>query len=236
MLINRKLLWAEIWLLTALAEYYNMKILYTPIIPYLTDYMANKHGVYLSYMKPMKLNFKENHIPYLKEDRVNDKIIFDPEGSKIAQTYAERKKWVRFTNMSEVYFDLYIGSATLDIYQPKASGVILTVDTTQGYHQKSIHLATRYPKIKDTKSNILKLFPENVWLAFGASMTTLTMAILVTIFVYSLISLSLLRANLGISQVLIRLFAGFTEPDNENWFKTFSTGSKNVVQHSKVSI
>lgn len=127
-------------------------------------------------------------------------------------------------NVSEVYFDAVIGSATLDIYQTKSSGFILTVDSTQGYHKKILFLATRYPRIKNDVSNIFTLLPNQVWFATMAAVTSLTIIILVAILVYSNISSTFLKENINVSQVLMRLFAGITEPDNENWFKVFSTG------------
>ena len=128
-------------------------------------------------------------------------------------------------NMTEAHFDFLIGSATLDIYNPKEGGLMLQVDSTHGYHRHTIHLATRYPRIIATKSNILTLLPNCVWLAIGVSITALTIAILTTILVYSNISSSLLCEDIDVTRVIIRLFAGITEPDNENWFTVFSTGS-----------
>lgn len=127
-------------------------------------------------------------------------------------------------NMRVGYFEALIGSVTLDIYNPKPGGLMLFVDSTQGYHEKVLHLATKYPGIISSKSNVFSLLPSNVWLATGASITMLAIIIMIIILTYAEISSSLLRPNLDPVQVLMRLFAGFTEPDNENWFIDFSTG------------
>ena len=81
---------------------------------------------------------------------------------------------VKQMNTHDEYFDAIIGSVTLDIYQPKSSGVMLQIESTQGYHEKTVHLATRYPRILKSTSNILKLFPNQVWLATGVSILALS--------------------------------------------------------------
>ena len=128
--------------------------------------------------------------------------------------------------ISDKYFDILIGSVTLDIYQPKESGFIYTVDASHGYHRKTVHLATKYPEIRPVeRNNILFLFSFNIWIFTLSSVCALSMALMTTIIVYSNISSKLIRNNLSLSQVIMRLFAGITEPDDENWFTTFSTGS-----------
>ena len=129
-------------------------------------------------------------------------------------------------NISDIYFDFLIGSITLDFYQPKASGIILTVDTTQGYHRKTVHLSTRYPRMIESKiRNIFTLFPITVWISICVSLCALTIAIMLAVIIYSNVNSSLVKKNILAYQVSIRLFAGITEPDNENWFSTFSTGN-----------
>ena len=126
--------------------------------------------------------------------------------------------------MLNQYFDILIGAVTFDVYKPWHGGRMFYVDCTHGYHRKTIHMATRYPRTIDFKNNILNLLPVKIWYAIGASWLSLAIAISVVILVYSRISSTLLRDNLFVSQVLIRLFAGATEPDNEKWFTKFSTG------------
>ena len=131
--------------------------------------------------------------------------------------------------MFNEYFDILIGAVTFDVYKPWFGGRMFYIDCTHGYHKKTIHLATRYPRIIDLKSNVLNLLPIKVWYAIGASLPSLAIAISVVILVYARISSTLLRDNLIVSQVLMRLFAGATEPDNENWFTKFSTGAKCLI-------
>ncbi len=50
--------------------------------------------------------------------------------------------------------------------------------------------------------------------------TSMTLAV----YTYMLSDESRVRIDLDISQIFIRLVAGFTEPDDGTWFKTFSTG------------
>ena len=103
---------------------------------------------------------------------------------------------------------------------------MLLTDCTHGYHEKTIHLATRYPKTINLKNNILNFLPIAVWLIIGTSLSALAATLLVVIVVYSFINGSdLMRINLDISRVFIGLFAGATEQGyEENWFKKFSTG------------
>lgn len=77
-----------------MAEYFKFKILYTPIIPYLVDFESNRVGAYLEFMKEINLDFSQNHIYYLKEKLVNNKLIFDPIGANISVKYASRNRWV----------------------------------------------------------------------------------------------------------------------------------------------
>ena len=128
-------------------------------------------------------------------------------------------------NITDTYFDFLIGSVTLDIYQPKMSGIINIVDTTQGYYRKTVHLATRYPRKLDSQTkNILLLFPPKVWMATLMSLYGLSAIIMVAYAIYLNISPALIKANVDPIQVFLRLFAGIAECDNENWFPIFSTG------------
>ena len=217
--------WAELWLIYTLAEYFKFKILYTPIFPYYVDVESQKQGSYLNFLKEIETDFSSNHHPYLKEGAFNQIFIFDQEGARKAKQYARHDKKRRPMLMSREYYELYVGSASLDIYKPQLGGWMLQVDTTHGYHEKTIHLATRYPRTIDTKSNIIKLLPNNVWIAMGISILSIAIAILFTILMYKKVSPILLRDNFTVTQILFRLFAGFTEPDNEHWFTNFSTGT-----------
>ena len=85
-------------------------------------------------------------------------------------------------------------------------------------------MATRFPRSLSSNSAISAVFPEEVWFAIGFSVGILAIFISVTIQVYEAVNPSMVRANLDISQILIRLLAGFTEPDDEGYFKTYSTG------------
>ena len=87
--------WAELWLLYVMAEHFNFKILYTPIIPYLSDFEAKKNGTYMAFLQPIKMNFSLNHIPYLKEKKFNEYIQFDHVGIGLAQQYANKSRWVK---------------------------------------------------------------------------------------------------------------------------------------------
>lgn len=82
--------WAELWLLFVMAEHFKFKILYVPVIPYMADLEVKPRtlGHYLTFLKPLQANFSENHIHYLKEDKFNEKVVFDDVGSVLAQEYA----------------------------------------------------------------------------------------------------------------------------------------------------
>ena len=47
---------------------------------------------------------------------------------------------------------------------------------------------------------------------------------IIAIYVYQDCNPDIIRPSLGEVQILLRIIAGFTEPDEEKWFKTFSTG------------
>ncbi len=85
-------------------------------------------------------------------------------------------------------------------------------------------MATRFPRPLSSNSALSAVFPNDVWFAIGFSVGILTIFISIAIQVYETVNPSMVRPNLDISQVLLRLLAGFTEPDDEGYFKTFSTG------------
>ena len=72
-------------------------------------------------------------------------------------------------------------------------------------------------------------FPMNIWLAIIASLLLIVVMIIMTIFVYMSVNPEIVRMDLSVSHIIIRLVAGFTEPDDGSWFKTFSTGTQKIL-------
>ena len=95
---------------------------------------------------------------------------------------------------------------------------------THGYLESSLHLATRYPR-KTNANTIEDIFPRSVWIAIGISLILMTITLLVSIWMYDHLNMGLVREGLEPGQIIIRLCAGFTEPDEEGWFNTYSTGT-----------
>ncbi len=98
------------------------------------------------------------------------------------------------------------------------------VECTHGYDRHSIHLATRFPR-QLPSNDLLATFPKNIWMAMMASLLSLIVFIMITIFIYMQINHEMVRMDLDGVQILIRLVAGITEPDDGSWFKTYSTGN-----------
>ncbi len=97
------------------------------------------------------------------------------------------------------------------------------LDCTHGYDRQSLHLASRYPR-QLPSNDVLSTFSKNVWLAIIASIFMLVATIMLAIYMYTVSDSSLVRSNIELSLIVIRLVAGFTEPDQCSWFKTFSAG------------
>ena len=89
--MNRKLLWAEIWLLSIMAEYFKLQILYTPLIPHLESFETNNNKSYLQYLLPIENDYSQNHIYYLREEKVDEKLIYDERGATIFTDYFTSK-------------------------------------------------------------------------------------------------------------------------------------------------
>ena len=83
--MSRKISWVDLWLLYLMAEHFELKILYTPLIPYLADYEKGENA-YLEHLTPIVTDFSQNHIPYIHEQKFNSRIIFDSVGAKRAKT------------------------------------------------------------------------------------------------------------------------------------------------------
>ena len=61
-----------------MAEYFKLKIFYVPLIPNLFPESKTAQD----YRQPVEYKFEQNHIPYLKEKQVNERLIFDKQGVK----------------------------------------------------------------------------------------------------------------------------------------------------------
>ncbi len=59
--------------------------------------------------------------------------------------------------------------------------------------------------------------------------------VMLSMYIYMLADSSLVRQDLDISVIFIRLVAGFTEPDDGTWFKTFSTGVNIEYENAECS-
>ena len=85
--MNRKLPWAEIWLLSIIAQYFKLRVLYTPVVPYLEAFETGNNESFLSYLRPIRNDFHQNHIHYLTEEQVNKNLIYDERGGTIVANY-----------------------------------------------------------------------------------------------------------------------------------------------------
>ena len=98
------------------------------------------------------------------------------------------------------------------------------MDFTHGYDRLSMHLATRFPK-QLPAHDLLRLFPTNIWMATAICLLFLVVLITSTVSVYMKVNPTMVRMDLDGVQIVIRLVAGITEPDDGSWFKTYSTGN-----------
>ncbi len=94
---------------------------------------------------------------------------------------------------------------------------------SHGYDRRSIHLATRFPK-QLPSNDLLAVFSTNIWMATLVSLLLLVVTIMIAVNVYMQLDANLVRMDLDGTQIIIRLVAGITEPDDGSWFKTYSTG------------
>ena len=98
------------------------------------------------------------------------------------------------------------------------------MDCTHGYHKQSIHIATRFPRVLESNNNLLKIFSRKDWIGIGISLLLFTTFVTASMEMYKSVQPGNVRQGIDFSNIFIRLVAGFTEPDDEKWFKTFSTG------------
>ena len=99
------------------------------------------------------------------------------------------------------------------------------MDATHGYHTSTLHLASRYPTKVAESSNPFKIFPKRIWLAIFITSALFCLLITNAVFIYEHLNPGLVKADVGVSRIIVRLLAGFTEPDNIGWFsRHFSTG------------
>ena len=122
------------------------------------------------------------------------------------------------------YYQFFIGSVTLDVYETLESGIVHILDPSHGYHRTNIYLATRFPRVATNNQELFSIFPKSVWLAVILANALFIIMIFNSVMIYEKVNNTLVRRELEWSQLLVRLVAGFTEPDNENWFTKFSTG------------
>lgn len=86
--------WADIILLNTMAKYFNIKFRYTPAIKYATD-LENGHGYFEQFLKPEYINLSQSHL-YIKQQEIDDILVFDKVGSDIAKDLANSYKGVCF--------------------------------------------------------------------------------------------------------------------------------------------
>ena len=160
---------------------------------------------------------------------------FDPKGVNLAIEYAETFTIFRSMTFERGYYEFLIGSVTLDSYHSIETSITYILDCTHGYHKTTVHLASRYPDISDNINNPLSVFPYKVWIATLFSLTLITICTLNIIYVYDGIKPKNIKSNLEVSQIVLRLSAGFTEPDDEAWFKNYSAGKFIMLVYSVAS-
>ena len=61
-------------------------------------------------------------------------------------------------------------------------------------------------------------------MAMLITLLLLIVIMMVTVYTYMQINPNMVRMDLDGIQIIIRLVAGLTEPDDGSWFKTYSTG------------
>lgn len=126
--------------------------------------------------------------------------------------------------LSKGHFEFVIGSLTFDLYKQLESGVAYVLDCSQGFHKSTIHLASRYPIQVSEYGNPFIIFPIKLWISIFFALLVFVFVILNIWALYKQINRNLVKSNLEISQIVIRVSIGFTEPDNEGWFRGYSTG------------
>ena len=83
--------WAEILLLlTWMAQYFDVTILYTPTFMYSID-IEYGNGSFIKEIVEKRFEYKNNHIPYIKESHVSKVIKFDEYGRYRAIKYANNR-------------------------------------------------------------------------------------------------------------------------------------------------
>ena len=77
-------------MLYLIAEHFQLKILYTPLIPYMVQLYETDENAYLEYLNPIATNFGQNYIPYINEKLFRERIIHDPVGvERVKESTAE---------------------------------------------------------------------------------------------------------------------------------------------------
>ena len=219
-----------------MTQYFNIKFLYTPFINYNVDYEQQTLGSFEKDLVDQQLDYSHSHL-YTKEIHFAEKISFDYKGTELAKEYAWTFNILRSMTFERGHFEFLIGSVTLDSYQIIETGIIYIIDCTHGYHKTSVHLVSRFPQINKDGNNPISIFPYQVWFAVLFTLSLLTFCTLNIIYVYAKFQPQLLRSNLEISQVVIRLILGMTEPDFVSWFKgnRHSSGRIIILVHSIAS-
>ncbi len=82
--------WAEILLLTWMAQYFKVTLLYTPTMMYSID-LEYGNGTFLNDMVEKPFEYENNHIPYIKESHVKKVLKYDEYGTDLAIKYTFSK-------------------------------------------------------------------------------------------------------------------------------------------------
>ena len=206
-----------------MGQTYNITFLYTPFIRYNIDFELQYPGAFKDDLVEQPVNFSHSH-SYIKEDTFNKILKFDKIGSKLAEKYAWGENILRSMTFERGYYELMVGSVTLDSYKIIETGISYIMDCTHGYHKTTVHLATSFPGTSKVVNNPISVFPHQVWLAIAFSLNIFCLCTLNMIYIYGKIRPQLLKANLESTHVMLRLYPGCTEPDQFKWFKDFSAG------------
>ena len=114
---------------------------------------------------------------------------------------------------------------TFDSYKTIETGITYILDCTHGYHKTTVHLTAKYPGLSKNVNNPITVLPYKVWIAIFFSLSIFTLYTLSVINVYERIRPQIVKPNLESSQVVLRLMSGLTEPDDEAWFRNYSSGN-----------
>ncbi len=99
-----------------MAQYFDVTVLYTPSITYNKDIVKKKIGAFEEDLVDKRFEFENNHIPYLKESRLNRVLKFDARGVKLAKEYAYLSTVSAFNGHYEYHLaNLYIDNSINDI-------------------------------------------------------------------------------------------------------------------------